>query len=69
MMDRWEKDRKEERLQAGREEGDEENVETDTSINNYTTVSEVKRRGGEEVQENENSTNFNNTNEKSVKVE
>ena len=68
-MDRWEKDRKEERLQAGREEGDEENVETDTSINNHTTVSEVKRRGGEEVQENENSANFNNTNEKSVKVE
>ena len=48
-------DRKEERLQAGGEEGDEEHVETDTSINNHTTLSEVKRREDEDVQENEDS--------------
>ena len=45
----------EERLQAGGEEGDEEHVETDTSINNHTTLSEVKRREDEDVQENEDS--------------
>ncbi|XP_030287796.1 uncharacterized protein YFR016C-like isoform X4 [Sparus aurata] len=44
------KDGKEERLQARGEEGD---VETDTSINNHTTVSEVKSSEDEEAQENE----------------
>ncbi|XP_036968992.1 uncharacterized protein LOC119027683 isoform X2 [Acanthopagrus latus] len=48
-------DRKEERLQAGGEEGDEEHVETDTSINYHTTVSEVKSSENEQVQENEDS--------------
>ena len=49
-------DRQDERLQARGEEGDAENVETDTSSKNHTTVSEVKRRAGEEAQENEDST-------------
>ncbi|XP_036968998.1 nuclear polyadenylated RNA-binding protein 3-like [Acanthopagrus latus] len=48
-------DRKEERLQAGGEEGDEEHEETDTSINNHTTVSEVKRCEDEDGQEKEDS--------------
>ncbi|KAM8747845.1 uncharacterized protein AB9X84_015729 [Acanthopagrus schlegelii] len=49
------KDKKKERLQAGGEEGDEEHVETDTSINNHATVSEVKSSEDEEAQENEDS--------------
>ncbi|XP_073331734.1 uncharacterized protein [Pagrus major] len=49
------KDRKEERLQASGEEGDAENVETDTSINNQSTVSQVKSSAGEEAQEHEDS--------------
>ncbi|XP_030287793.1 uncharacterized protein YFR016C-like isoform X1 [Sparus aurata] len=47
------KDGKEERLQARGEEGDAENVETDISINNHTTVSQVKSSEDEEAQENE----------------
>ncbi|KAM8747901.1 uncharacterized protein AB9X84_015767 isoform 1-T1 [Acanthopagrus schlegelii] len=46
-------DGKEERLQAGGEEGDEEHEETDTSINNHTTVSEVKSSADEETRESE----------------
>ena len=45
------KDRREERLQARGEEGDPEHVETDTSINNHATVSEVKSSEDEEAQE------------------
>lgn len=63
------KNRKEERFQARGEEGDEENVETDTSIYNHTPVSEVKRRGSEEAQESKDSTNSNNTNEKTMNIE
>ncbi|KAM8747846.1 uncharacterized protein AB9X84_015730 isoform 1-T1 [Acanthopagrus schlegelii] len=48
-------DRKEERLQAGGEEGDEEHVETDTSINDHTTVSEVKSSENEDSNTQENS--------------
>ena len=68
-------DRKEERLQPRGEEGGEENVETDTSINNHTTVSEVRSSDDEEAQGNKDTTNSNNnntseqTNEKSVNIE
>ena len=46
-------DGKEERLQAGGEEGDAEKVETGTSINDQTTVSEVKSSADEETRESE----------------
>ncbi|XP_030287785.1 uncharacterized protein LOC115590542 [Sparus aurata] len=49
---RMREDRKEERLQARGEEGDEVNVVTDTLVNNHTTVSEVKSSEDEEAQEN-----------------
>ena len=45
------KESKEERLEAGGEEDDAENVETDTSVNNHTTVGEVKSSEDGEAQE------------------
>ena len=48
-------DRREERLQASGEEGDGENVETDSLNNNHTTVSGVKSGEDEEAQENKDS--------------